>query len=139
MELTFQVDSPSFLNGIKAKPSLFVTNDFWGFNATRAPAMGSLEMLSITFTGMVFCACINALEKITVARKNNFFITVFVLCLMVIAIKRVYKNRKGENMCSGLPCAGITLIRFNGFNLSIGNCCLSTPGTKNKIRFFCTK
>jgi hypothetical protein len=83
------------------------------------PAIGSFVRLSKTWIERLFCARIFALEKMTIARKNNFFITVFVLCLMVIAIKRVYKNRKGENMRSGLPCAGITLIRFNGFDLSI--------------------
>jgi hypothetical protein len=41
--------------------------------------------------------------------------------VLVIANILVYKNRKGENKCSGLPCAGITLIRFNGFDLSLGN------------------
>jgi len=32
----------------------------------------------------------------------------------------VYKNRKGEYSGSVLPCAGIILIRFYGFNLSVG-------------------
>jgi hypothetical protein len=45
------------------------------------------------------------------------------------------KQERGE-IDSDLPCAGITLIRFYGFDLSLG-LCLSTPGTDTKINQFC--
>ena len=44
---------------------------------------------------------------------------------------RVYKNRKGLNVGFVLPCAGIILIRFYGFDLSPG-INQSTPGTMQK-------